>query len=148
MTLTTLERCQLTSHASPEFCFDIFNVASWAEIREKSMEGNWKYPSYNTRQNIDFEMGLPPLLCGLEEGNKELMANSLSQVSDLLCWSTSQKLWWDSYNSLPNQWNRTLFDYSQSSFCQFPKWNIDTVLPEKVVFVEEKNASETSNRNF
>jgi len=45
-------------------------VPSRLEARRRGREGNWRCHSYNTRQSLAFELGLPPLLCGLKEGNQ------------------------------------------------------------------------------
>lgn len=154
----SFECCQLTSCANPGLCFHMSNPTCYLfhrgvvppklEIRGRGREGKWRCPSYNTRQSLALELGLPPLLHGLEEGNQGTHAKfTLPKTSDILCWSALQKLWWDSCNSCPVSPTTNItactgtYMTSISIVCAI-------ILNGTLVFVDEENAQATRNRNF
>lgn len=128
---------------------------STLEIRGRDREGNWRCPSYKTRQSLALELGLPPLLCGLEEGNQGTGAKfTLPKTSGILCWSTLEKLSRNSCNSHP------LPSPASSRACPGPDMTSITLVSasflngtlvlfyqKKLYFVDQENACATRNRN-
>lgn len=163
--INSFECCQLATCANPGLCFHISNptyylfhravVPSTLEIRGRDREGNWRCPSYKTRQSLALELGLPPLLCGLEEGNQGTGAKfTLPKTSGILCWSTLEKLSRNSCNSHP------LPSPASSIACPGPDMTSITLVSasflngtlvlfyqKKLYFVDKENACATRNRN-